>query len=274
MAMSENAGGGRRSPFPGMDPYLEAPELWPDVHTRLMNVFSEQLAPLLAPGYVAELHPRMVIEQVGGPGEDEVILPDVAVVEATRSGGGGYGAMTVEALAPAPVQLRVPLEVPVELISIHIRHLQDRRVVTVIELLSPVNKRPGKGREEYLEKRQEVLKSKVHLVEIDLLRRWPRMPFQERVPAADYIIMVSRRERRPVCDVWPIWVRQQLPVIPIPLLRPDPDVVLDMGAALQTAYQRARYDLRIDYRQPPTPPLSEADAEWAAALIGRGANGG
>jgi hypothetical protein len=93
-------------------------------------------------------------------------------------------------------------------------------------------------------------------------------PVQVRVPPAHYLMMVCKAGERPRSSVWPISVRQPLPTIPLPLLPPDPPVPLELGQALRTAYERARYDLRVDYRQPPVPPLSPADAAWAEALPG------
>ncbi len=153
--------------------------------------------------------------------------------------------------------------------TVHLRNRKSGKLVTVIELLSPVNKRQGNGRKEYLEKRQGYLSSPVHFVEIDLLRMSPRMPFQDPLPPADYLIMISPWGERPDADVWPVHIRQRLPTLPIPLLAPDPPAQLDVEEALRIAYQRARYDLRIDYRQPPEPPLAEAEAEWAKTCISR-----
>jgi Protein of unknown function (DUF4058) len=172
----------------------------------------------------------------------------------------------VAVTAPAPVRVRVPLDVPTRVVSIHIRQRETARLVAVIELLSPVNQRRGKGREEYVDKRRSFLTSPVHLIEIDLLRSYPRMPFDDPLPPAHYPVMVCKVGERPRSSVWPSSVRQPLPTIP--LLHPDPPVPLDLGQALRTAYERARYDLRVDYRKPPVPPLSPADATWAAALIG------
>lgn len=231
------------SPFPGMDPYLEAPGLWPDVHIRLMTIFSEQLIPMLAPHYLAELDTQIVIDR--GDDEPLLILPDVSV---TTAYGPAEAATATAAVAPAPLRLQVPLEVPTRLISMTIRHRERARLVAVIELLSPINKRRGEGRDAYLEKRRTVLHAPVHLIEIDLLRRCRRMPFDEPLPATHYLVAISQAGLRPHCDVWSISVRQPLPIIPIPLLVPDPPVPLDIGQALRTAYARARYDLRVDYR--------------------------
>jgi len=244
-----------------MDPYLEAPALWPDVHTSLMSIFREQLTPLLAPRYLAELATQVVIDRLDEA--PQVVLPDVSVT-IPEVPGEGSAAVAVA----APVRVRIPQEVPTRLVSIHIRQRETARLVAVIELLSPVNKRRGKGRDEYLDKRRALLSSPVHVVEIDLLRSYPRMPFDDPLPPAHYLVMVCNASERPNSSVWPVSVRQALPTIPVPLLAPDPPVPLDIGQALRTAYARARYDLRVDYRQPPVPPLSPADAAWAAALPG------
>lgn len=267
-----------QSPFPGMDPYLEASDIWPDVHSRLMNIFAEQLGLALAPDYLAELETQLVISRIDDEDKSLAARPDVSVTRLNEPALAYTAAAAPLAAVAQPLRLRLPLEVPTRLISIFIRHHQSRKLVTVIELLSPVNKRHGRARREYLQKRRSYLNSPVHLVEIDLLRAYPRMPFDSPLPHVDYLVLVSRAGDRPDCDVWPITVRQPLPTIPIPLLRPDPDQPLEMGQALHTAYQRARYDLRVDYRQPATPPLAADDAEWARTLIEaeqtRGVSGG
>lgn len=250
-----------RSPFPGMDPYLEPSTIWPDVHTSLMNIFREQLTPLLAPKYLAELETQVVIDRQDD--ESQIVRPDVSVTTQQEPGGARSAVAVAE---PLPIRVRVPLDVPTRLVSVYIRQRQTATLVAVIELLSPVNKRRGEGRTEYLEKRRTFLRTRVHLIEIDLLRSYPRMPFDDPLPPADYLVMVAKAGERPHCSVWPISVRQPLPTIPIPLLEPDPPVPLALGQALQTAYERARYDLRVDYSQPPLPPLAPADAAWALTL--------
>src|SRR5262245_25082342 len=250
------------SPFPGMDPYLEAPSIWPDVHTRLMTIIGELLTPLLAPKYLAELETQVVIDHLDDDPQD--VLPDVSIASPEVS---VEAPSAVAVTVPAPVQVRVPMDVPSRLVSVYIRQRETSRLVAVIELLSPVNKRRGKGREEYLEKRRTFLTSPVHVIEIDLLRRYPRMPFDDPLPPAHYLVMVCKAGERPRSSAWPISVRQPLPTIPIHLLSPAPPVPLELGQALRTAYERARYDLRVDYRQPPVPPLSPPDAAWAEALL-------
>jgi hypothetical protein len=227
-----------------------------------MSIFREQLTPLLAPKYLAELETQVVIDRLDD--DPQGVLPDVSITSPEVS---VEAPAAVAVAAPAPVQVRVPMDVPTRLVSVYIRQRETARLVAVIELLSPVNKRRGKGRDEYLEKRRTFLTSPVHVIEIDLLRRYPRMPFDDPLPPAHYLVMVCKAGERPRSSVWPISVRQPLPTIPIPLLSPDPPVPLELGQALCTAYERARYDLRVDYRQPPVPPLSPADAAWVAALL-------
>ena len=144
---------------------------------------------------------------------------------------------------------------------LEIRDSKTRRLVTVIELLSPTNKRPSDDRQRYLAKRAGLLRSEAHFVEIDLLRGWPRMPFDE-PPTGDYCVLVSRVEDRPRAEFWPIGLRQRLPVIPIPLQDPHPDAELDLQAVLHRVYDAAYYRDYI-YDGSPWPPLSDADADWA-----------
>jgi hypothetical protein len=253
-----------QSPFPGMDPYLEAPELWPDVHNRLMNLFAEQLGDLLAPKYIAELDTQIVIDRF--PDEPESVkrvIPDVAITQPRMI----RESSAESTVVVAPLRLRVPIAIQTRLVSLYIRLQENKRLVAVIELPSAVNKRPGEGRQAYLEKRTAYLETAVHLIEIDLLRKSPRMPLEGKLPESDYLAMVCNMYERPNCDVWPISVRGRLPNLPIPLLRPDPPVDLDLNQALRTAYRRAHYDLRIDYRAPCDSPLAPADAEWAEQLL-------
>ena len=255
-----------RSPFPGMDPYLESPDIWPDLHDSLMNIFREQLSPLLAPKYTAELHPQIIIERIEhDPAWHLEAEPDIAIIKPNPFMLSTLMMDTVE--DDAPLLLREPTSIRTRVVTIEIHHRADEQLVAAIELLSPVNKRPGPKRQAYLKKRRAYLASRAHLTEIDLLRRYPHMPLEEQPPRCDYIIMLHNAYDRRFCRVWPRSVRQTLPTLPIPLRRPDPDVSLNLQQALHTAYERARYDLRVDYRKPPMPPLSPADAEWAGTLI-------
>jgi hypothetical protein len=139
-------------------------------------------------------------------------------------------------------------------------------VVTVVELLSPGNKRPGTGRRLYLEKREEILITRTSLVEIDLLRSGDRMPTRGPEMTADYRILVSRSYRRPKADLIAFGVRDEIPKFPLPLRRDEEEPLVDLGRVLHALYDRASYDLRIDYGRESVPPLSAEDAKWAAEI--------
>jgi hypothetical protein len=172
-------------------------------------------------------------------------------------------------MAPAPVESLVALEIPLRLHRVEIRTTAAQQLVTVIEILSPVHKWPS--HEAYLayqRKRRDLLRSEVHLLEIDLLRGGERPPLERPVPSAPYYVMLSRAERRPRVDVWPIQLADHLPVLPVPLLEPDPDVPCDLGATVASVYGRGAYASQIDYNQPPPPPsLARTQADWLAALL-------
>lgn len=260
------------SPFPGMDPYLEG-EMWQEFHERLANQISQQLLPLLKPNYVAFLAKRYVrnrpsptimsIEAV-----TKALYPDVPIV---RHGGG-------VALAPAPVRSRLKTELasPFEVISpmgeevpvlgVEIRDTANRRLVTAIDILLPVNKL-GEGAREYDERRQELLRTPTHLLEIDLIRRGHRIVVEGQLPSAPYYIYLSRFYRRPITEVWAVQLPERLPVVPVPLLPPDPDVTLDLQAAVDACFELVGYENLLDYTQPPPPPLAPAEADWAAAQV-------
>ena len=199
------------------------------------------------------------IEQIRG------VRPDVGVWQVQQPDESPAGVATIP---PAPVESAIPLELPLHLQRVEIRTTAAQQLVTVIEILSPVNKRPGhEAHVDYLRKRRDVLRSSVHLLEIDLLRRGERLPLERPVPEAAYYVLLSRADRRPTVEVWPIQLQGPVPIIPAPLLEPDPDAPLDLGAAVASVYERGAYAAQIDYRQPPPPPsLSNAEAEWLNAL--------
>lgn len=138
-------------------------------------------------------------------------------------------------------------------------------IVSIIETLSPANKRSSSdGREQYLVNREEILQSRTNLVEVDLLRGGRRLPMLPE-PEGDYFTIVSRGDRRPHADVFPWTIRQPLPTLPIPLRKGEPEVMLDLQQAFTTVYDRALYQLSLNYSANLATPLSEADAEWISA---------
>jgi hypothetical protein len=164
--------------------------------------------------------------------------------------------------------VEVPVEIPVDHWYLEVRLAGTGRLVTVIEVLSPWNKSPGRGRRDYLKKRRHTFQTRTSLVEIDLLRGGRPMPLEPRQPVeSDYRILISRGASRPRARLYAFGVRQPIPAIPIPLLPEDPEPSLELNAVVHALYDRARFDLRLDYTSPPVPPLGEEDAAWARAIV-------
>jgi hypothetical protein len=166
-----------------------------------------------------------------------------------------------------PVTVTVPLPETVKEGYLEVREVATGEVVTAIEILSPTNKRPGRGREKYANKRQRVLGSFTHLVEIDLLRAGEPMPILSNGIRTDYRILVSRAERRPEADLYAFNLQNGIPQFPLPLRQGDNEPLVDLQELLHRVYDRAGYDLALDYRRQPVPPLPELDAEWADAVL-------
>ncbi len=251
-----------------MDPYIEDPEVWSDFHGRLAEEISAQLNRVLQPRYVARLTPRVTYEVVE-IGQRRSVRPDVGVRQPQPPlGDTGRGGA---AIAAAPVESAVPMELPLRLYTVEVRETGALRLVTAIEILSPVNKRPGhEAYHDYLRKRRELLRSDAHLMEVDLLRGGERPPLERPVPPAPSYVVLSRAGRRPYVDVWPIQLWKALPLLPVPLLEPDPDAPLDLGAAVASAYERGAYARLIDYGAPAPPPaLSDAESAWIEERLHR-----
>ena len=258
------------SPFPGIDPYIEAQGFWPDYHGSMMANIRETLNASMPETYVALIEEQIRLVTEDGE-EVHSYRPDVALIRdpfATSQAGGGVAvAATVE-----PVTVPAAGRDPVELREtwIEIVHLPERELVTVIELLSPSNK-AGFGRDRYLEKRRGLHHSPTHLVEIDLLLGGHRLPMARPLPPGDALAIVSRAERWPDCDVYAWSIRRALPTIPIPLRRPDPDVPLELAAVAASAYDRGRYGRLLDYRASLDVPIAPEDQQWAQSTsrVGR-----
>ncbi|MEN3002492.1 MAG: DUF4058 family protein [Armatimonadota bacterium] len=256
------------NPFPGMNPYLESRRYWNDFHLRLMTYISNELQPQIRPRYVARLEERVYVEE-----SRREIQPDVVIL---RTKGRGTAAALLEASYDLPQVLHVEEELHTEAYVQILDREQGLRLVTVIEVLSPTNKEPNtKGRELYLRRQVEILKSDVHLVEIDLLRggEYTLAPPHGRVveqlgSAWHYLISISRADDPHNFWLYARTVRERLPVIPIPLAIGDGFARLDVQAVVDRCYEDGAYEATIDYREPPPPPpLSAEDLTWLDALL-------
>jgi hypothetical protein len=254
------------SPFPGMDPYLETPDLWPDVHHRLISQIQSDLNPSLRPHYVARVELRVYVSDEDDPGR-KALVPDVRI-EKSKGNGSRKARGTPAVAVVEPLIIPFLIDDEIEEARLEIRHAESGSLVTIIEVLSPTNKiRDSRGRVSFMEKRRETLSSDVNWVEIDLLRAGTPSVTNPPLVASDYRIMVSRAGKRSKGQYWPVNLRQPLPSVGIPLRGKDPDVPLDLAAVLRAAYDHGAYDLSINYRREPEPPLSAEDRKWVDQLL-------
>jgi hypothetical protein len=252
------------SPFPGMDPYLERPSLWPGLHVALMAKMQAMLNPRLLPNYIAQIETRVYVVRDDDPAH-QLFVADVNVEKPKRSKRARESGTVLQ--VAEPIIIPFMFESEVEEARIEIRDRRRNTLATVIEVLSPSNKiRSSEGRESFLAKRREIVASSVHWVEIDLLRDGARsiVPL---LPPSEYWIFLSRAKDRRRTRCWPIRLQQKLPAIGIPLAKDDPDAPLDLGGVLNGVYDEAGYEYLVDYTQPPDPPLRPADAKWANQLL-------
>jgi hypothetical protein len=250
------------SPFPGVDPYLERQGFWPDFHARFVTYWAEALADLLPDHYEARLDERINLVEVRPEKKVKRIEPDLALTRHQQ-------AQAAPAAAPVAVATLEAVTIPLVIEEerretyIEILHRPERSLVAVLELLSPSNKEEP-GHSAYLAKRNTLLNHNVHLVKVDWLLAGNRLPLAEPLPPGHYYALVARADRRPDCQVYAWTVRQPIPAIPIPLLAPDPDLWIDLGALFATTYQRGRYQRSVDYSLAPPTALEPADRDWVA----------
>src|SRR5262252_9875173 len=222
---------------------------------------------MLRPRYVARIEIQ-VIQDATPEADIGIMYPDVEVVRAYQCNGElpptstDMGVRPAEALPITPTSLSVPLlDVEVRLATVEIRDTAHNRLVTSIEILSPVNKREP-GLSKYREKRLQLRAADAHILEIDLLRRGQRSLVHPRIPPSAYRITLIRAAAR-CADIWSLRLQDALPIVPIPLHSPDADIPLDLATAFTTIYDRAAYDLSLNYAElPPPPPLSAEEQVW------------
>jgi hypothetical protein len=255
-----------KSPFPGMDPYLQ--QHWLDVHTRLVLYACDQLQGELPADLVARVEERVYLEKEGE--SDRSFYPDVRVVERRQHTNTAVAALSdVELAEPVIVKFR---DEPITERFIEIRDAKSGKcVITVIEFINPTNKIPGEGYDMFRQKQKEVQQASVSLVEIDLVlggKRALSVPLN-RIKFRDrtrYQAVVRRGWQWNEAEVYPLPLHNRLPAIPIPLRQTDPDARLNLQALIEQCYQYGRYD-DIDYLADADPPLEGHDAEWADELL-------
>ena len=269
------------SPFPGMDPYLEAPDIWPDFHDALVNAIRVDLNATLPPPYYARSQKRAELGVALEAGQLRRIIPDVVVAWQPQENQPPSAGIAVvdqpRTEATAGVKLRVHTD-PFQHRFVEIRDTsRNHKLITVIEIVSPANKQPGPDRHSYEAKQREILESDANLIELDLLRvderllAYPELVAVVAQMSPSYLVLLNRSAER--SDTWsdytlyPIGMREILPCIPVPLAGDDPDVLVDLQVVFNRVYQEGPYARLIDYTAAPQPSLIAEDAKWADTLL-------
>jgi len=248
------------NPFPGMNPYLEQPGLWPQVHNRLIVAIADEITPQVAPKYRVSIEERVYTTTEAMP---LIGIADVSVTHRREAEPRVQQATTQVAV---PRRVKVPLPVEVTERYLEVRLVQTNEVVCVIEVLSPSNKRSGEGREAYETKRQKILGSATNLVEIDLLRGGTAMTLID--PAQKpYSILVSASIERPDAELYEFDLKMAIPTFPVPLHPQELIPTVNLQQVFNDVYDRARFDLMIDYEQPVQPKLSSEEAAWVKSVL-------
>ena len=251
------------SPFPGMDPYLEAPALWRDVHHRLISGIAEHLNSSLPENYVARINERLYLDEPDPSDFPDQFIASVRTHNRNR-------------LRSSETPWKVSVAPPEEIAEafVEVQQLRpERRLVAIIEVVSPSNKRPNtNARESYLKKQQEIREQGIALLELDLLRggaHTVEAPLEalQRFGTWDYLACLRRAGRRYDWEVWPIRLREPLPEVYVPLADEHSDLPLPLQPLVDCAYQGGRYSLLVDYQKEPRPPLSEENTGWAWELL-------
>jgi len=266
-----------KSPFPGMDPFIESCGLWEDFHDDLIVDIKRVLAAATPDRYLVRTGERayIVVADSDNGKTEHVFKPDVGLFTPQLQGvaTATQAAPTIGAPAtdtePETILAFVEERFTEQFIEVY-ESEPELHLVTCIEVLSPSNKRFGtEGWLVYKRKRQAKITGRVNFVEIDLLRGGQKMPMTKPWPQSPYTLMLCRSLTAPYCKVWKGFYQRTLPQIPIPLAGNDPDVQLDLQPLIDAIYVRNRYARSIDYTKPATPPLSPEESAWLEQQLRR-----
>ena len=203
------------------------------------------------------------VEDDAANSELGIIYPDVGILQTKVSEPTVVYASTAPKkpkVTPATLTIPKTVTVTVRIPQLEIRDVEKNKLITVIEILSPVNKR-NPGLIPYQKKRQQLYQAGIHLLEIDLLRRGARPLSHQLITPSDYRVGLMRGDGETA--IWSFNVTDLLPVIPVPLLPVDEDIPLDLREALTLIYQRSYYNNSIDYtKNPPIPSFSPEVLIW------------
>ncbi|NEO18111.1 MULTISPECIES: DUF4058 family protein [unclassified Moorena] len=254
------------SPFPGMNPYLEDSAYWSSVHHWLITEIARLLNQQLAPKYVVAVEVR--IYETSGEKSTLIGIPDNVIAKSSENTI-RYPESNVAVAVPStePLTIELALTETIKQGYLEVRRVGTGKVVTAIEIISPINKNVGEGRKKYENKRQLILNSKTNFVEIDLLRQGNSLINLNQNIERDYHILVSPSHQRPQAYLYAFNLQDVIPVFPLPLCPEDPEMLLDLQMILHQVYDQGRYDLMIDYKQKNIPGLSKADTIWVEKIL-------
>lgn len=221
------------SPFPGMDPYLEAEGLWPAFQHQFVLCLYQMLLPGLVDRYRARVCQRHYRTE-------QVLFTSIRREDHSED-------------------------------YLEIRRRGDGRLVTVLEIVSPANKTTDQGRAAYLVKRREARSQGASIVEIDLvLQGRPLLDYsRESLPECDYVISVTRASQPDPFEVFHSTLQTRLPRFRLPLASDESDIVFDLHTAFARCYDQEGFAERIDYRGDPPTPLDDRDRLWLRELLAK-----
>lgn len=219
------------SPFPGMDPYLEDEALWPVFHRQLVQCLYQILLPGLVDRYRARVAQRHYVTE-------QALFTSVVREEHHED-------------------------------YIEVRQRTDNRLVTLVDIVSPINKTTSAGRKAYLEKRLEGRAANASLVEIDLvLQGQPTLEYsRDGLPDWDYAVTVTRSTQPERYEIYTATLQKRLPRFRLPLSPDDRDTVLDLHTAFTRCYDQGGFASKIDYSRNPSTTLSDEDRKWLDELL-------
>jgi hypothetical protein len=248
------------SPFPGMNPYLESPAFWSEFHNRLMVAIADDLSPQLRPRYRVAIEQRVYLSSI-----DDRKLVGIPNVTVTRQSLPESAVATLSLPTRQPISVSLPLPEEVRESYLEVREVSSGQIITVIEILSPKNKRPGEGRVVYERKRQQVLSSTTHFVEMNLLRKGEHFALGLELAASQYYVLVARGDssactsgdRRPQADLYAFDLTEPLPSFPLPLDGHIAKPIIELKRIFMELFDRAGFDLVLDYQTTLSPPLPQ-----------------
>ena len=252
-------------PFPGMNPYLEHPELFPGLHHWLIIEIARFLSPQLRPKYRVAVEVRTY--ETTDENSLQVGIPDVTIRSRQTANDSTTNNVAVAEPTAEPVRVRIPVPLTIKEGYLEVREVGTEALITTIEILSPSNKRVGKGRNKYLKKRERVLETRTNLVEIDLLRKGKPMPIVDNNIQSHYRILVYRGDIRPFADLYAFNLQNIIPSFRLPLRSGDSEPVINLQELLNEIYDVSGYDLVVNYNQEAVPELSEEDKVWVDGIL-------